>query len=277
MTDAPRQSGDYWSLSRGPWASLWFILPFLVIYEANAWRTAAGPDEGRNGADVWIRQAVLDSGFDAEWVFPILAPLVLIGWHLGEQIAFRNVTSRTGPANRWIVHYETLAGMFAECILYAMSLVLLGQLSHALFDAQTSPLLATASLHRAISFLGAGIYEELLFRLTLLPVLYGAFRLLLIPRRTAAVCAILGSSLLFATAHYVETTAFLAPAEIQAAIVRVQASPELWYGFTFRFLAGIVFAVLFCLRGFGIAAGCHMFYDVVVGILLSNVHGQSPA
>jgi membrane protease YdiL (CAAX protease family) len=271
MTDAPRQSGDYWSLSRGPWASLWFILPFLAVYEANAWR-AAGPDGGRNGADIWIRQAVVDSGLHAEWLFPFLAPLILIGWHVGERGLFRKAEPHPGSASPWIVHYETLTGMFAECVLYAMFLVLLGQVSHALFDAQTSPLLAAVPMHRTISFLGAGIYEELLFRLMLLPVLYGAARLLLMPRRTAALCAILGSSLLFATAHYVETTAFLSPTEILAAIRRVQMSPELWYGFTFRFLAGIVFAILFCIRGFGITAGCHMFYDVTVGVLLGNVH-----
>jgi membrane protease YdiL (CAAX protease family) len=39
------------------------------------------------------------------------------------------------------------------------------------------------------------------------------------------------------------------------------------YSFTFRFLAGVFFAVLFQVRGFGIAAGSHAIYDILVGLL----------
>jgi hypothetical protein len=34
----------------------------------------------------------------------------------------------------------------------------------------------------------------------------------------------------------------------------------------FRFLAGALFAVVFVLRGFGIAAGAHALYDIYVGM-----------
>jgi hypothetical protein len=39
------------------------------------------------------------------------------------------------------------------------------------------------------------------------------------------------------------------------------------YSFTFRAVAGLFFAMLFLLRGFGIAAGTHFFYDLLVGLL----------
>ncbi len=39
-----------------------------------------------------------------------------------------------------------------------------------------------------------------------------------------------------------------------------------WYTFTFRFVAGGFFAVLFVYRGFGVAAGTHAFYDIFVGV-----------
>jgi hypothetical protein len=39
------------------------------------------------------------------------------------------------------------------------------------------------------------------------------------------------------------------------------------YSFTFRVLAGLFFAVLFSLRGFGIAAGTHATYDMLVGLV----------
>jgi membrane protease YdiL (CAAX protease family) len=40
------------------------------------------------------------------------------------------------------------------------------------------------------------------------------------------------------------------------------------YVFSFRSLAGMYFAALFHLRGFGIAVGAHAGYDVLVGLLL---------
>jgi hypothetical protein len=39
------------------------------------------------------------------------------------------------------------------------------------------------------------------------------------------------------------------------------------YGFTFRAVAGLFFALLFLVRGFGIAAGTHAAYDMLVGLL----------
>jgi membrane protease YdiL (CAAX protease family) len=36
--------------------------------------------------------------------------------------------------------------------------------------------------------------------------------------------------------------------------------------FAFRFLAGLYFALLYQFRGFGVAAGAHACYDVMVGV-----------
>ena len=38
------------------------------------------------------------------------------------------------------------------------------------------------------------------------------------------------------------------------------------YVFLFRMMAGVFFALLFQLRGFGVAAGTHACYDVLVGL-----------
>jgi membrane protease YdiL (CAAX protease family) len=40
------------------------------------------------------------------------------------------------------------------------------------------------------------------------------------------------------------------------------------YVFLFRTLAGLYFAILYQLRGFGIAVGAHACYDVLVGVAL---------
>jgi membrane protease YdiL (CAAX protease family) len=101
-----------------------------------------------------------------------------------------------------------------------------------------------------IGYLGAGIYEELLFRLILLSFVLWAFHCLSVPRAGRVLLAVLLTSLLFSAAHYVggrETV--------------------LWFSFLFRFLAGVFFAVLFLYRGFGIAVGAHAGYDLLVGLL----------
>ncbi len=105
-----------------------------------------------------------------------------------------------------------------------------------------------------VGAVGAGIYEELLFRLTLLPLAYGLFRMLRCGPRGAAALAVVSSSLLFALCHH------LGPhGEIPA------VGP-----FLFRAVAGGVLAGLFWWRGFGIAVGAHAAYDLLAGVLLAG-------
>ncbi len=103
---------------------------------------------------------------------------------------------------------------------------------------------------RVISYLGAGVYEEVLFRLCLVPVSYGLLRAFLIPRRPAILLSVLSTSILFSAAHY------LGPAADQLTL----------FSFVFRALAGVYFALLFVTRGFGITVGSHAAYDLIVGI-----------
>jgi membrane protease YdiL (CAAX protease family) len=102
-----------------------------------------------------------------------------------------------------------------------------------------------------VAFCGAGLYEEVLFRLLLLPALVWCFERLGFSAIPAACWGLVTSSLLFSAAHYV------GPLGDTFAI----------YSFTFRFLAGMFFASLFLVRGFGIAAGTHAVYDILVGLL----------
>ena len=122
---------------------------------------------------------------------------------------------------------------------------------------------------KAISFVGAGIYEEVLFRLCLLSLIYGFFRVLALPHRGAAMMAVVLSAAAFALAHYIEPKegVGIVRSIIDGAdmVVRTQ---ELWFGFAFRALAGIYFGALFFLRGFGITVGCHAAYDIFVGVIL---------
>src|SRR5262249_1754553 len=103
-----------------------------------------------------------------------------------------------------------------------------------------------------IAFVGAGIYEEVLFRLLLLSGLAGLFRLADLPRVIGLPLAAVASALLFAAAHHVGPN----------------GEAFEGYGFLFRTLAGLYFALLYQLRGFGIAVGAHASYDLLVGLLM---------
>src|SRR5205823_7956953 len=100
-----------------------------------------------------------------------------------------------------------------------------------------------------VAFIGAGIYEEVLFRLVLL---CGTVRLLewaKIPRQYSILPVGLAGALAFAAVHH----------------LGAYGEPFDGFVFLFRTLAGCYFALLFCVRGFGIAVGAHACYDIIVG------------
>ena len=102
-----------------------------------------------------------------------------------------------------------------------------------------------------IGFLGAGLYEEALFRLALIPLIYRGLRLMMVPSFFALTLAVTASSLVFSLAHH----------------AGVPGEAFTWFAFIFRWLAGVFFAWVFVARGFGVAVGTHTAYDLLVGWL----------
>jgi membrane protease YdiL (CAAX protease family) len=254
----------YWNDTRRPFVNLVFVLPWIIVYECGLWATGAGGEVARNGADAWLRTALATWGVSSAMSLPLFVLGGLLVWHLVSDHPSR-------------VSGDTLAGMFAESLLFAFVLILLGQtadtLLHSAFVLEiTSPPVASLGWElRLISFVGAGIYEEFVFRLCLLPVSYFALRVLLLPHQSAIVGAILVTSVVFGLAHYFPVDPETGSRGLLlAACQQVWSRPELWFGFAFRTIAGIFFAALFYWRGFGITVGCHALYDVVVGVILMN-------
>jgi len=106
-------------------------------------------------------------------------------------------------------------------------------------------------LSRVVTYVGAGIYEEILFRLVLFSGLAMLLRLALVPVYAALPMAAIISALVFAGAHHVGPHG-----------ERMDS-----YVFLFRTMAGLYFALVYHLRGFGVAAGAHASYDVLVGLV----------
>ncbi len=243
---------DYWLQSRQPLTSLVFITPILLVYEGGV--LLLGHQAVRNGADVWLRGFLDLLDFGQYFLLPTLTACILLGWHY---------TLR----RPWRVSRGVLSGMAAESALLAVGLRLILQLETVLWWGLGGPPAlgregavgsqGAGALAGLVGFLGAGVYEELLFRLILLSAARWALRHAGATAQVGTAAAVLLTSLVFSAAHYVGPS----------------GEPVLWlhwafwFGAVFRFLAGVFFSVLFVCRGFGIAVGAHAGYDILVRLL----------
>jgi hypothetical protein len=113
-------------------------------------------------------------------------------------------------------------------------------------------------LANIVTGIGAGIYEELIFRLILICFLMVLFQDVAgLDRMNSIILSVLISAALFSAHHHIVFVnghfALTAPFNRTA--------------FSFRTIAGVYFAVLFAVRGFGITAGTHAFYDIIATII----------
>jgi hypothetical protein len=247
-------STSYWRAARQPRYSITFAFPLLVAYEALAFGLSHDALAGvRNGADVMLKSVfVLLGGRNGLLAFGAL----LVGSWL--VLVWRD-RRRSGP-----IEGRVLAWMAAESVLYALVFglvvgTLTGFLLRALMTAWVTPAVAaqTPALGRLglatqlMVSLGAGIYEELLFRVLLVGTLAWAARRLLGwgPLASGLLATVLGA-LVFSAFHY------LGP-----------YGDRLELGsFAFRAIAGLMFSGLYLLRGFGITAWTHALYDVLLAM-----------
>jgi len=252
-----RSARDYLTQSRRPLASLLFVLPLLAVYEGGViW---LGPDAVRNGADIWLSQLMAPLGLAGMLLVPLTTVFILLAWH--------HVSGQ-----RWHVSALVLYTMLAECA--ALGLLLVG-LAHAqanvmavcgiastnagIEHAAVCPACSWTSLPlirnfigQLVRFFGAGIYEELLFRLMLLPVAIAILGVVIGSAKVKVLAAVVLTSLAFSAAHYIGP----------------HGEQLIAYTFIFRFMAGLFFAMLFVRLGFGIAAGTHALYDIFVGFVI---------
>ena len=82
--------------------------------------------------------------------------------------------------------------------------------------------------------------------------------------RSSVVLSVLVSAALFSAYHHI----------VYLDGQFVQSSPFSWPEFSFRTIAGVYFAVLFAVRGFGITAGAHIFYDIIA-VFMNTLFNQT--
>lgn len=254
-TSPPRRLDDerYSFLSMRPLHILAFLAPLIVVYELGSaiYLTRGG---GSLMETIAARKVLSDFfrlfGPTSLYLPGITLTVVLLVWHLIER-------------DRWTIKPGVLAGMAFESILWVLPLLTLGIVlgsSHPTAAMAAAGDIVTSHPWQARLTLsiGAGLYEELLFRLILiLLVHFFAVDLLRLRPMTGNILAVVVSALAFALYHDVP----------------LQGGANLWL-LGFYVIAGAYFGTIFLLRGFGIAVGCHALYDVIVLVAIADRMGQ---
>lgn len=237
----------YFDQSRDLLNSLVLVLPLMLVYQVGLFATQGQTLNGADFITVFIVRRWGSDGllaynglliaagivgvavlmkkrrFDPKIAVPMAVEATVYALLLGTVIT--QVLSRVGvrPPGMWIEAWAPLAS---------------GQLAEA------------GALARVCMALGAGVNEELVFRLGMVPGIV-ALAERVMTRGQAVFTAVIVSSLLFSLAHYL-------------------GEPFAVYTFLYRFLAGVIFCGIFAARGFGVAVYTHAIYDVMVMVVLAR-------
>ena len=227
---------NYWRYSRSAYYSAIAALPLLVIYEIMIVLSQSPYWGIRNAADVWIRTFLMAFALQAHHLTFVL---------IGISLALIPIAKSRERGIKLKANYFAL--MFAESLAFSLvlgvvlqSILRMGGLSSG---GPGSGLMQNLALS-----VGAGLFEEIIFRVLLLNLLFLLISPLFKKKVVSAVVAVLLASFLFSLSHYVGTMA------------------DTWqlYSFMFRWAAGLLFTVLYFVRGFAITAYTHALYDIWV-------------
>jgi hypothetical protein len=244
---------SYWAVSKRPLQILVFLLPLIVAYELGL-ALVLRSDEGvlSNVAHIRLLQFFESFGIDASsglLLGGIVIVLVLLIWHLLTR-------------DPWEVNGKALGLMAIEAMVLTVPLIVFGQLivreaisasnaaahSGALLMSGPETHIAELDLWSRLAIsVGAGLYEELLFRMILLAVIHT----LLVDLGKAshalgATIAVTVSAAAFTWYHPLEDA----------------AGNLAWSRLIFFFVAGLYFGAVYVARGFGIVVAVHVLYDV---------------
>ena len=274
---------SYLERTSRPIYAIVFLLPFIIFYEVGTFginTDILNQSQIRVVAFVWMQNLLESVGFGGKfaWVAPPVAVVVIL-------VAMQ-ITSR----KQWRLWLGDIVPMAVECVLLAVPLIVLtlfltsskgaesniGRFENSAIRIQTevptncssvanNHLSSTAGetdrnepnramLTNIVTGIGAGIYEELVFRLILICILMLLLQdVLRLNHTNSIVLSVLISAALFSAHHHIDFFSGQPNA----------ADPFNLTRFAFRTMAGIYFAVLFAIRGFGITAGTHAFYNII--------------
>jgi len=274
---------SYLERTSRPVYAIFFLLPLIVFYELGTLlinTNVLNQSQVRVVAFVWLKELLeyLGTGSRIAWLAP---PFVVILILIGLQVA---------SGKKWSLLTHDVPPMFVECVLLAVPLIVFSLFLSSPAQNHSSendsiPVVTVAAVPQSVpsgavcacaapangsapanhsllanivTGIGAGIYEELVFRLILICLLMVFFQdLLRLSHKSSIILSVLISAALFSAHHHV----IILDGQIG------QTGTFDAMQFTFRTIAGIYFAALFAIRGFGITAGTHACYDIIATIV----------
>lgn len=227
-----RRSG-YAHLTLAPLNNLIIILPLLVFFQIGA--ACYGTDLVLL-APQYLRGVLRFFGVTGNYLPALSIAAILFIQHLVHK-------------DPWEIHPPVIAGMIGESILWTIPLIAVSYLTGRLVSGSLSNQTETL-IRQALIAVGAGVYEEFIFRMVLISLLM----LLLVDvfalrKDVMTVLAVLVAAVLFGLCHF----KVLSGAEDFAA-----------GKFVFLATAGVLWGCLFIFRGFAIAVGAHIVWDLFV-------------
>ena len=215
-------------------ASLLAVFPLFLIYEIGVLFTPT-----MNGVDFVSRNVFALVGYSK-------TNYLLV--HAGLAVAF--LVAVAVMRKHRLAERRSFLSMLLESAIYALTIgTLIIFVMQRLLGIQ--PHLAIGSLTNFIVSVGAGVHEELVFRLGALAGGAALLRLLGLRHVVAVVAAFALSSVLFSAAHHIG--AYGDPFTVQV--------------FVYRALAGALFGAIFYFRSLAHATYTHALYDVYVLVL----------
>lgn len=247
--DRRAAANAYFDASKKPLQILVFLLPLVIVYEIGL-AFFLPTDEGvlTNKAHETLLRFFDTFGITAGgglYLGGIVLVVVLLVWHILTK-------------DKWKIDRSVLGLMVAESILLTIPLIVLAQV---ILRSSTDPQGIAASLATAAPLqlgslsiwsklsisIGAGLYEELLFRMLLIAVIHTLLvDIIKISANSGAMISVIISAIAFTIYH---------PLDGAGSMV-------------FYFMAGLYFGSVYAVRGFGIVVGVHAVYDIIMVSML---------
>ena len=246
MADGPSDLHEqrYTHLSRQPLYALAMILPLLVFFHLSVLFVGQKHLLDLLFAHRDIVEALSFFGATGLYLPAVAVVGVLLGMHLLTHHPFQ-------------LRLRAVAVMFGEAILWIVPLIALSFLIGRLTAGDDD---ATNGFTGVMVAVGAGIYEEFIFRLLLIElIVLMCVDVLGRSKRPVVAAAVAISAVVFSLYHpevWTDQTLF--------------GGPLLWRPFMFRALAGAYLAGVYLLRGLGIGVGTHVGYNLVVLVMHSG-------
>ncbi|MCC5925816.1 MAG: CPBP family intramembrane metalloprotease [Bacteroidetes bacterium] len=244
ISQLKRATSPYFSQTRSLKYSYLIALPLLILYEVLILLSAPeGEYMVRLTADMWFKNIFTYLGLDSFLLTFVVAAVLGIVVFVIER--HKSVSYRP----------RFFGYMILESTIYAVILaMLISGFVGFLFNGATDGNLQGLSFIQKIALsIGAGLYEELVFRVLLVGALLYILRWTKMKPGLINASAMIIAALIFSSVHYMGN----------------MADTFTLASFTFRFLFGLALNGVLIYRGFGIAAWTHSIYDIMVVTLWS--------